>query len=65
MIDGKRLKIYYLTQIKNNPPYFLFFVNYPNRFSDTYKKYLINNFRKNFDFEGSPIIFGVKKKPQR
>ncbi|NGX50103.1 MAG: GTPase Der [Candidatus Anoxychlamydiales bacterium] len=65
MIDGKRLKIYYLTQIKNNPPYFLFFVNYPNRFSDTYKKYLINNFRKNFDFEGSPIIFGIKKKPQR
>ncbi|NGX35135.1 MAG: GTPase Der [Candidatus Anoxychlamydiales bacterium] len=65
MIDGKRLKIYYLTQIKNNPPFFLFFVNYPNRFTDTYKKYLINNFRKNFDFEGSPIVFGIKKKPQR
>jgi len=64
MIFGKRLKIYYLTQIKNNPPYFLFFVNYPNIFTPTYKKYLINSFRKNFDFEGSPIIFGIKKKPQ-
>ncbi len=62
MIDGKRLKIYYLTQIKNNPPHFLFFVNYPKRFTSTYKKYLINNFRTHFDFEGSPIIFDVKKK---
>ncbi len=64
MIFGKRLKIYYLTQIKNNPPHFLFFVNYPNLFTDTYKKYLINNFRENFSFEGTPIIFDVKKKPQ-
>lgn len=65
MIYGKRLKIYYLTQIKNNPPHFLFFVNYPNRFTDTYKKYLINSFREKFNFEGSPIFFGIKKKPQR
>lgn len=64
MILGKRLKIYYLTQIKNNPPIFLFFVNYPNLFVDTYKKYLINNFRENFSFEGIPIIFDVKKKTQ-
>lgn len=64
MIKGKRLKIYYLTQIKNNPPRFLFFVNYPDLFTDSYKKYLINNFRETFIFEGIPIIFDVKKKPQ-
>ena len=64
MILGKRLKIYYLTQIKNNPPKFLFFVNYPNILTPTYKKYLMNSFRDNFDFEGTPIIFNVKKKPQ-
>jgi len=62
MILGKRLKIYYLTQIKNNPPHFLFFVNYPYLFTDTYKKYLINNFRSNFFYEGIPIIFDIKKK---
>jgi GTPase len=65
MIKGKRLKIYYLTQIKNNPPHFLFFVNYPHLFIDTYKKYLINSFREEFNFEGSSIVFGIKKKPQR
>jgi len=64
MIMGKRLKIYYLTQIKNSPPHFLFFVNYPNLFSNTYKKYLINSFRDQFDFKGTPIIFKVKKKSQ-
>ena len=64
MIDGKRLRIYYLTQIKNNPPHFLFFVNYANIFTETYKKYLINNFRENFDLEGTPIILEVKQKSQ-
>ncbi|NGX28340.1 MAG: GTPase Der [Candidatus Anoxychlamydiales bacterium] len=64
MVLGKRLKIYYLTQIKNNPPHFLFFVNYPNILTPTYKKYLINCFRDHFKFEGTPILFDVKKKPQ-
>jgi GTP-binding protein len=62
MIFGKRLKIYYLTQIKNNPPHFLFFVNSSKFFTNTYKKYLINSFRLSFDFLGTPIIFKIKNK---
>ncbi|NGX56133.1 MAG: GTPase Der [Candidatus Anoxychlamydiales bacterium] len=65
MINGKRLKIYYATQIDNNPAKFIMFVNYPNLMQESYKKYILNNLRKSFSFLGSPIIFDIIKKPQK
>jgi GTP-binding protein len=65
MINGKRLKIYYATQLDNNPAKFIMFVNYPNLMQETYKKYILNNLRKSFSFLGSPIIFNIMKKPQK
>ena len=61
-IGGKRLRIYYLTQVANSPPSFVLFVNYPNLLTESYKKYLINNFRKSFSFVGVPIFFFVRGK---
>lgn len=62
MIMGKRLRIYYLTQVETNPPRFVLFVNKPDLMLDTYKKYLINNLREAFPFSGCPLIFELRGK---
>lgn len=62
MIDGKRLRIYYITQLSVAPPRFALFVNYPHLFSESYKKYLINQFRKTFGFDGVFIDFEIRGK---
>ncbi len=54
--SGHRLKFFYATQIKPSPPTFLLFVNRSDLFSDRYKKYLADEMRKAFGFEGCPII---------
>jgi GTPase len=61
-IGGKRLRIYYLTQVAKAPPSFVLFVNYPNLLTESYKKYLINSFRKTFSFIGVPVFFFVRGK---
>lgn len=57
---GKRLRIFYLAQVDIQPPRFVLFVNNPQLMSDTYKKYLINQFREAYGFLGSPIKFFLK-----
>lgn len=60
MITGKRLRIYYLTQVEVNPPRFILFVNYADLLSQSYKKYIFNQFRKEFGFQGVPLIIHVR-----
>ncbi len=48
MIGGKRLRIYYMAQVDIEPPKFILFVNSPHLMSDTYKKYLYNQFRETY-----------------
>ncbi|MEN9343938.1 MAG: GTPase Der [Chlamydiota bacterium] len=62
---GKRLRIYYLAQIDVQPPRFVLFVNKPELMCDTYKKYLINQFREEYGFLGSPIQFFLKGRGQK
>ncbi|HEY3853637.1 MAG TPA: ribosome biogenesis GTPase Der [Verrucomicrobiae bacterium] len=52
---GHRLKFFYSTQIKLSPPTFLLFVNNAELFSDAYRKYLANEMRKAFGYEGCAI----------
>lgn len=54
-VKGKRLKIYYATQVSVGPPTFIIFVNDPELMHFTYKRYLENQFRENFYFEGTPL----------
>ncbi len=54
---GKRLKIYYMTQVGIKPPAFVIFVNDLDLFHYSYERYLENQLRKNFGFEGTPIRF--------
>jgi GTP-binding protein len=60
MIDGKRLRIYYMAQVDVQPPRFVMFVNNPELMVDTYLKYMANQFRETYGFLGSPIKFFLK-----
>jgi GTP-binding protein len=60
MITGKRLRIYYMAQVGIEPPTFIFFVNYPNLMTDSYKKYLYNQFREVYAFTGCPLRMFLK-----
>lgn len=62
MVKGKRLRIYYMTQIKSSPPSFVCFVNKQNLLTPTYKRYLMNQMRDTFEFSGSPLQFFMKSK---
>ncbi|MDN3505992.1 MAG: ribosome biogenesis GTPase Der [Simkaniaceae bacterium] len=64
MLRGKRLRVYYIAQIGIEPPHFALFVNRPDLMVDSYKKYLINTFRKTFAFTGVPITFSLRGKKQ-
>jgi len=59
---GKRLKIYYATQASVKPPTFILFVNYKELAHFSYVRYLENQLRKNFNFEGTPIVFNVRQR---
>jgi len=52
---GRRLRIYYVTQVAIKPPTFVVFVNDPELMHFTYERVLLNRIRETFDFEGTPI----------
>ena len=59
---GKRLKIYYITQAKTQPPTFILFVNNEELLKDSYKRYLENKLREAFGFFGTPIRISVRQR---
>ena len=59
---GKKLKIFYATQSGTNPPTFVLFVNDVNLMENNYLRYLENNIRKAFKFDGTPIRIKMKCK---
>ena len=61
-IMGKKLKIYYATQPSVCPPTFLFFVNAESLMHFSYQRYLENQIRKAFGFEGTPLRFILREK---
>ncbi len=56
------LRIKYVVQTGTCPPQFTFFCNRPDIIDDNYTRYLENNLRKYFDFEGTPVRLKFKKK---
>lgn len=53
--NGKRLRVYYGTQVAIEPPTFVIFVNDPDLMHFSYERYLENQIREAFDFSGTPI----------
>ncbi len=60
--NGGRLKIYYANQVSVAPPTFVLFVNDPSYLHFSYKRYLENQVRERFNFEGTPIHFILRKR---
>lgn len=58
---GKKLKIYFITQVAVSPPTFVIKVNEPEMVHFSYKRYLENALRRSFDFEGTPMRIHVRK----
>jgi GTP-binding protein len=61
-MSGRRLRIYYGTQQAVCPPTFVLFVNDKTLMHYSYERYLMNQFRKAFGFEGTPIRFVLREK---
>ena len=59
---GKRLKIYYMTQVGVKPPHFVVFCNEKKLFHFSYRRYLENQIRSVFGLEGTPVIMTVRQK---
>ncbi|MBQ8967857.1 ribosome biogenesis GTPase Der [Ruminococcus sp.] len=59
---GRRLKIYYMTQVSTNPPTFVFFVNRAELFHFSYQRYLENQIRETFSLDGTPIVFKIRER---
>ncbi len=62
---GKRLRIFYGTQASTNPPTFVIFVNDKELFHFSYQRYLINCFRNNFGFTGTPVRLIIREKGEK
>lgn len=59
---GKYIKIKYVTQLPTNCPSFAFFCNLPQYIPDSYKRFLENKLRANYEFSGIPIRLYFRKK---
>lgn len=59
---GRRLKILYITQATTKPPTFVIFVNSKKLFHFSYERYLVNQIRKEFGLQGTPIRIIVREK---
>jgi len=61
-INGKRVKVQFVTQIGVTPPKFAFFANHPHLLKPPYKRFLENQLREAFGYAGVPISFMFRKK---
>ena len=62
---GRRLKIYYGTQASTKPPTFVIFVNNKQLFHFSYQRYLVNQIRKEFGLEGTPVRIIAREKNEK
>jgi GTP-binding protein len=60
-IKGKEVKVKYVMQLKGQP-IFILFCNLPQYVTESYKRFLENKLREEFDFSGVPIVLSFRKK---
>jgi GTP-binding protein len=60
--ENRKTKFYYITQTKIKPPTFVIFTNAQNSIHFSYRRYVINQIREHFGYEGSPIRLIFRKK---
>ena len=62
---GKRLKLYYITQVAVKPPSFVFFVNNKELLHFSYTRYLENRIREAFGFRGTALKFFIRERKEK
>ncbi len=62
---GKRLNIYYATQVRTDPPTFVFFVNDSRLVHFSYERYLENQIRANYEFLGTPLRLSFRERQRQ
>ncbi|PGH53594.1 ribosome biogenesis GTPase Der [Azospirillum palustre] len=61
LVEGRRVKIRYVTQVKTRPPTFALFVNKPLDLPESYQRYLTTHLRESFDMPGVPVRLLLRK----
>jgi GTP-binding protein len=61
LVDGRRLRLRYMTQANTRPPTFALFATKPGELPDSYRRYLVNMLRDAFDLPGVPIRMMLRK----
>ena len=61
IVDGRRLRLRYMTQIKTRPPTFALFASRPAALPESYLRYLTNGLREDFGLTGVPIRIALRK----
>ena len=61
LVAGRRLRLRYITQVNIRPPTFALFTSKPAELPDSYRRYLVNALRQNFDLPGTPIRIMLRK----
>jgi GTP-binding protein len=61
LVNGRYVKLRYMTQIKARPPSFVIFVSRPDALPDSYVRYLTNGLRVAFGFDGVPLRLSLRK----
>jgi GTP-binding protein len=59
---GRSVKLNYITQVSTAPPTFVIYANFPDGIHFSYERYLVNQMRETFSFEGVPVRFRFRKK---
>ncbi len=62
---GKRLKLYYITQVSVKPPTFVIFVNSKKLMHFSYTRYIENQIRETFGFRGTPLKFIIRERSEK
>lgn len=61
LVQGRRLRLRYMTQVKTRPPSFVIFSTRPGEIPESYRRYLINGLRERFGLNGVPIRITLRK----
>ena len=64
-VKGKRLKLYYGTQVAVNPPKYLIFVNDKEIVHFSYQRYIENKIRESFEYKGTPIVIEFRNRSEK
>ena len=65
IVNGKRLRFFYITQVGTKPPVFKVFVNNQNLLYNSYQRYLENKFTQYFEFKGIPLVFDYQDRKMK